>query len=104
MKYLILQKPFQVPSPPEAMKATAQALEASMRIFDDLKAKGKCDLVYSFAGISGGVAIVDLDSPEELDQLVMQTPISAFGQIEVYPLVDLKNSLEALKKVIAQIG
>ncbi len=104
MKFLILQKPLPVPGSPETMKAASEALEASLKVIDDLKAKGTVESVYGLTGVPGGVVIFDVKSHEELDQLMMQLPITGMGKVEVYPLSDIKAVSESLKRTVAQSG
>ena len=104
MKFLVLEKPvYGLPPTPELLKAQLEALEASVAILQDLKKKGKAESYFGFAGIAGGFAIIDENSHEELNELIATLPITAFGQIEVYPLTTLESSLETLKKVASQL-
>jgi muconolactone delta-isomerase len=100
MKFLVLQKPrVGPPLTIEQLKASSEALEASVKILKEGKEKGKIECFYGIAG-GGGLGIVNVDSHEELSNRIQGLPITNFGQLEVYALVDLEAVSENLKKMI----
>lgn len=105
LKFLVFQKPLPLPPPtPEQSKMMAEALEASVKIFQDLKRHGKCECYYGVSGIPSGFAILDVDSHDELNEIISTAPITAYGQIEIYPLMTLESAVKTMKKMIAQLS
>ena len=105
MKFLIFQKQVLGPPPtPGQLKLNIQALEASAAIFQELKKKGKVESYYAVSGISSGFAVVDVGSHDELNELLVDLPITMFGQIELCPLITLESAIKTMKKMIAQLS
>jgi len=78
-----------------------QLLEASMAVMNQRKKEGKILEFYSLAGWNRVVVISESKSAEEIVQSLVETPITAFYSMEVYPLADLNESaktyIESLK-------
>ena len=54
---------------------------------------------HAFADRSGGVAIVDVDSPETLMEAL--TPFQAYNDFTVRPIVDIEAAVPIFDKAIA---
>lgn len=71
-------------------------------------ASGKMEQVWSFAGMPGGGGILNVDSLEELDSIMIGFPLGQVSNISVYPLTDLDQSLETsianVKAVLEAMG
>jgi muconolactone delta-isomerase len=75
------------------------ALFAAMKAFSARHtAAGKIEQSWSFAGLAGGGAILNVASPEELDEIMAEFPLGPFSHIEIYGLVHLDKSLDAAAK------
>ena len=99
MKFLIFQKQVLGPPPtPEQLSLNIQALEASAAIFQELKKKGKVESYYGVSGIPSGFAVVDVGSHDELNELLVDLPITMFGQIELYPLITIESLIKNNEK------
>jgi muconolactone delta-isomerase len=94
MRYLVVTKQT-TPMPPEMVPALFAAMKAFSARYT---ASGKIEQSWSFAGLSGGGAILDVASPEELDEIMAEFPLGPFSQIEIYGLVHLDKSLDAAAK------
>lgn len=63
-------------------------------------ASGKIEQVWSFAGVSGGGGIFNVDSPEELDEIMAEFPLGPFSDTKIHGLVDLSKSLDSAAKAV----
>jgi len=84
-------------------KTEHSSTEASAAIFQELKKKGKVESYYGVSGIPSGFAVVDVSSHNELNELLVNLPITMFGQIELYPLITIESAIKTMKKMIAQL-
>jgi muconolactone delta-isomerase len=73
----------------------AMMVEGMKAWLSEHRGTGKLEDVWSFAGIVGGGGILNVDSPEELDKIMIGFPFGQTSQVEIYPLADLDASLEA---------
>jgi muconolactone delta-isomerase len=94
MRYLVVTKQT-TPMPPEMAPGLLAAMKAFSARYTDL---GKVEQSWSFAGQSGGGAILNVDSLEELDEIMAEFPLRPFSNIEIYGLVHLHNSLDTASK------
>jgi muconolactone delta-isomerase len=100
----VFNKPiYGTPPTPEQWKGMLETLETSVARLQDLKKKGKVECYYGLSGIRGGFGIIDVESHEELDELITNLPVSALGQIEVHPIISLESKLETFKKSMTQM-
>ncbi len=53
-----------------------------------------------FAGRKGGCFICDVESIEELNTLISQSPMFAFMEMEIIPLINIENALESAKRAL----
>jgi muconolactone D-isomerase len=56
---------------------------------EPLEQRGKVTARYHIPGSHGGVWIYDVDSNEELDMLLAQSPVFNYARYEVYPLAEM---------------
>lgn len=96
MKFLIISHPKQ-PIPPEI---GIQLVDAMVAWVNQHKGSGKIEDVWGFAASGGGGGILNVDSAEELDAIMVGFPFGAFSEVEAYPLVDLHESLQRLKQAM----
>lgn len=91
MKYLVsaIQD---TPIPPEL---GAALYEAATAWIEERIADGRIDCHFVFAQ-TGGMAIVDVDSHEQLFEEIMSYPLSAFFDWEVTGLADWKHSYKTI--------
>ena len=94
MRYLVVTKQT-TPMPPEMVPGLFAAMKAfSARYL----ASGKAEQTWGFAGVQGGGAILNVASPEELDEIMAQFPFGPFSRTTIYSLVDLNSSLDNASK------
>jgi len=95
MQFLIVTKPASAP-PPEMILPLIDAMSAWITAN---RASGKAKSLWSFAGTGGGGGVIDVDSHEELDEIMAGFPFGPFSTTEVYALSDLDRSLAASRAV-----
>ena len=96
MKFLIVTMQNQMVPPEHALPL----LDAFMAYVDKYKKSGHFEAEWSFSGMQGGGAIVEVDSLEELDTLIIEYPLGPFSNIQIYPLVDLEDSIDKSRQRI----
>lgn len=95
MKFLVLSKDKHM-IPPELVVPLIDAFTA---FIDKYEATGQLEMAWSNAGTTAGGGIANVDSLEELDAIMAEYPFGPFSDVEVYPLADLKQSLQRTKEV-----
>ena len=102
MKYLtIVTRRQQAPVPLEALPGI---LIAQREWLNEHVADGTIDVVHAFPQ-GGGVAIVNADSAEELNAMLLSQPGFMLNDFDIRPLVDintaLTNAAEAIQRMAA---
>jgi muconolactone delta-isomerase len=99
MKFLVMPIQKQTLSPDMGLTL----IEATIQWKNQAKGSGKFDTIYSVAGQPGGLAIVNVDSLEELDDLIAEYPMTPFCDVQVLPLSDVDRAMakqhDLLKKI-----
>lgn len=86
------------PVPPEQFYELAvKQVEALI----DYKKRGKILAGGIKAGGKGSYAIWDVDSIEELHELISQMPMFPFSKIKIVPLIAYEHALESTKQMVA---
>jgi muconolactone delta-isomerase len=95
MKFLVIRKPRvnagMLPSSKTFREAKQSAQEAIKQ--------GVIDCIYAIPAGGGNVAIVNADSPEELNQRIMDTPLFLFSEWELRPLTDYAKYMDNIAAV-----
>ena len=96
MKFLMIARPRPIPGMTSALaQATKERAKTQLK-------SGVIDCFYTFAGGSGSCAIINAESAEALQELVMDNPTYPFLENETYLLADgdkfLDKVIEGLKK------
>ena len=97
MKFMVISKPRHL-APPEMI---IPLLDGFLAWLDKYTENGQLEDSWNFAGTQGGGGIVNVDSHEELDAIMAEYPFGPFSEIEIYPLSDLRESLQRGKARIA---
>ena len=66
--------------------------------------KGTMEVPYTFAGSDEGMCIVNAQSPEELDDILIAAPGRPFVNIEVKPLSDFAKSMDRAAAAMKRAG
>ena len=100
MRFLVICKQVH-PVPMEAAIPTLEALRAWAK---QNTANKKLEQAFSFAGLTAGGGIANVNSFEELDTLMAEFPLNQWATVEIYALVDIDKSLvtsiDAIKKMM----
>ena len=99
MQFLMISKQSS-PPPPEAVVPLIDAMEAWMA---QGRKDGTLKAAWSFAGTQGGGGILEVESHEQLDEIMAGFPFGPFSSTEVYALADLDKSLAASRAVFEQM-
>ncbi len=98
MKFLVIRKP-RVSS---GMIPTGKVIREQKQGVADAIKRGVIDCIYAFPGGGGNVGIVNADSPEQLNEMLMGTPLFLYSEFEVRALTDydkyMENVAAALEK------
>ena len=52
------------------------------------------EAVYTFAGSSNGMCIVNADGPEQLNDFMMSAPAGPYCDVEIRPLADFAKQMD----------
>lgn len=96
MRFLVITKS-RTPAPPDP-----SLVDAMIAWLDQHKAK--MEQSWSFAGINGGGGILNVETLEEVDDVMAGFPFGQFSTIEVYGLADLRRSLDNVRTVMSQMA
>ena len=107
MKFVVISNPKHM-IPPEMI---IPILEAFSAFIEKYTASGHIVETWSYAGTTGGGALINAESLEELDAIMAENPTAGFSAIEVHPVVDLQESVQrglqiakARMEAMAQMG
>ena len=98
MKFLLIARPRPIPG------MTSALLEATRERARSQLKSGVLDCYYTFAGGNGSCAIVNADSPEALQEIVMENPTFPFLETESYALADGDKFLTKMTEVMKKSG
>ena len=93
MRFLVFSNPKHI-TPPEMIPSLVDAMSAWV---DQHTASGKLESAWSVAGRVGGGGILNVDSADELDAIMVGYPFGPLSEIEVYAHADLEGSLQRAK-------
>ncbi len=99
MQFLVITKQVN-PAPPEMVLPLFDAMQAWVA---EHRASGKMKSVWAFAGTPGGGGVLEVDSHEELDAIMVGFPFQPFSSVEIIALSDIDKSLEAAKGAIQRM-
>ena len=99
MQFLVITKQAS-PPPPEMLVPMLDAMSAWVA---QHRASGKMIAIWSFAGTTGGGGVLDVESHEELDEIMARFPFAPFSSVEILPLSDLDKSLANGKAFVQEM-
>lgn len=99
MQFLITTKQSS-PPPPEMTVPLIEAMEAWVA---QHRASGQITSIWGFAGIAGGGGVIEVDSHEELDAVMVAFPFGPFSTIEIIALSDIDEALAGAKATFQQM-
>ncbi len=99
MRFLVVSKSTS-PFPPDMALGM---MDAMLGWVERYESSGRMEQSWAFAGTQGGGGILNVESTEELDEIMAQFPFAPFSQIDVYPLADLRHSIEKNREFVASM-
>jgi len=75
---------------------TSAMVQATKEVVNGYIKSGKMDFLYRFAGGNGAVSIVNADSGDALEEMLMEGPAFPFIEFESRPLADADKYLDKL--------
>ena len=97
MKFLVHWK--MRPSPAQEVK---KLLPKDLAFCLDLMKEKKLLASYVLAGKPEGFEVFEVESNEDMHQIIMHAPFGPFLDFEVWPIVDFDFSLNTLKSVLEE--
>ncbi len=76
------------------MEMVLPAMHGMQAWLAEQRASGRLTEAWSFAGMNGGGGIVEVDSHEELDEVMAGFPFAQTSDMQIYALADLDSSIE----------
>ena len=96
MRFLVtLKQKYMVP--PEVQVGL---LDGSIAWIKRYTASKKMEQSWAFAGTPGGGGVLNVNSAEELNQIMAELPLGAVGEIEIQPIIDVEEAMTQAKKAI----
>jgi muconolactone delta-isomerase len=86
--------------PPQAVLAMAKQSFQMLASKQDSRIKS----VYPFAGERAGLLIVDVQSADELQELIGNLPLSGISKFEIHPVGTLQGVLKSLEVAEKQMA
>ncbi len=90
--------------PPMPREQYLGMIASTWQLIKQLEANGKVLCGGAFVGQRAGCVIVDVDSNEELSDLLNRLPLSAYLEWELVPLIPADRALESAKWALQQIS
>jgi muconolactone delta-isomerase len=90
--------------PPMPREQFLGMMASTWQVIKQLENGGKVVTGGAMIGRRAGVVIVDVDSNEELADLLNRLPLSAYLEWEVVPLITADRALESAKWALQQIS
>ena len=84
----------------ETIQAVLRMPDYAKRVMD----QGKLAARYHIVGKHGGAWMYDVDSNEELEQLLASAPVYNFARYEVYPLAEMRSPTEVMQAAAGTVG
>ncbi|MBI4494794.1 MAG: hypothetical protein HY690_18615 [Chloroflexi bacterium] len=95
MKFLMIANP-KHPVPPELAVVLSDAMLGWMT---GIKESGKVETLFGYVGVPGGGAILNVESAEEANSIILQFPFGPFSDVQVHAVVDPFESVKQFKQI-----
>ena len=81
-------------------RRTVDFLQHIYKFTQTNKKSGRISFERSFRDMTGGIAVANVNSDEELKQFVSEIPVNEFMDIEIIPLEETKIIIEEQKRLL----
>ena len=96
MRFLVtLNQKYMVP--PEVQLGL---LDGSIAWAKKYTASKKLEQSWGFVGLPGGGGVLNVNSLEELNQMMVELPLGAVSQTEIRPIMDMEEAINQTKKAL----
>ncbi len=95
MRFLVITNP-KHPVPPELAVVLSDAMLGWMT---KIKESGKLETLFGYTGIPGGGCILNVDSAEEANSIILEFPFGPFSDVQVHVVVDPFESVKQFKQI-----
>ncbi len=90
--------------PPLPREQWLGMVAATWEVISQLERNGKARAAGALIGQGGGVAIVDVDSNDELSDILTRLPVYAFLEWEVAPMTAAERALDSARWAMAALA
>ncbi len=98
MKFLVIQKiKHEVP-----MEKWAQLLPLQFKYFEKLEAEHLLELDYHLVGQQGSMLVLNIQTDQQLSQIIGQDPMFFHLQHEIYPLTTRQTHEKQVRQLLKQ--
>lgn len=98
MRFLVIMTPVETAVTNLKAQKILKIITSHVEYLEDLQMQGKVVESGSFAGLRGGFGILDVESLNELNDIVNLDPAMPYMDTKVYPLVSGEDRVRQLKK------
>jgi muconolactone delta-isomerase len=87
----------------QAAPPSPELMDAMLAWVRRHRESGRMEQVWNFAGVQGGGGILNVDSLEQLSEIMAEMPLAPFSNIQVYGLTDVEAAMERARKTMEQM-
>jgi muconolactone delta-isomerase len=86
------------------MPPIPKLFDATSEWIKQWEASGKMEESFAYAGRPGGGGILDVETMDELDEIMTGFPLGPFNEITVIPMAEIHASLQRSKAMVSQMA
>ena len=86
------------------MLPSSKTFREAKQAVQELLRRGALDCIYAIPGGGGSVSIANADSPEQLNEMLMNTPLFLSSEWEVHPLTDYAKYMDNVATAFEKQG
>ncbi len=98
MRFLVIMTPVEGAVTNLEPQKILKIVTSHVEYLEDLQMQGKVAESGSFAGLRGGFGILDVESLNELNDIVNLDPAMPYMETKIYPLISGDERIKQLKK------
>ncbi|MBI4322584.1 MAG: hypothetical protein HY675_29180 [Chloroflexi bacterium] len=95
MRFLVIANP----KHPVPLELAVGLSDAMVGWLTGLQERGKIETKFGYTGVPGGGCILNVDSAEEANSIIMQFPFGPFSEVQVHAVVDPIESVKQYKQL-----
>jgi len=100
MKFLVIRRPIRTGGNPPTSKAIR---EHNARVLEAMK-QGTIDFAYAFPGGGGSVVIANVESAEDLNARIADSPLFLNSEFEIHALTDYAKYMDSVAAALEKSG